>query len=141
MLWNVDVWREMDRLRREMDNLFTGYERTGGAAATFPLVNIYDEKDNVVVTAELPGMTKDKVGITFADGVLTLAGKMEPLAEAKGMTVVRQERSVGDFEKTLRIPSRVQQDKISASFDNGVLTITLPKSEEAKPKTITIEAK
>jgi len=141
MLWNVDVWREMDRLRREMDSLFTGYERSGGGPATFPLVNVYDGKENVVVTAELPGMTKDRVGITFADGVLTLSGTMEPLAAAKGMSVVRQERSAGAFEKTLRIPTKVEQGKISASFENGILTVTLPKSEEAKPKTITIEAK
>jgi len=140
MYWNVDVWREMDRMRKEMDGLFSNYGRATGAT-TYPLVNVYDGKENIVVTAELPGMSRDKVHITFADGTLTLTGKREPLASVKGMTAVRQERSTGEFEKTVRIPTKVEQEKISALFENGIMTITLPKSEEAKPKTITIEAK
>jgi HSP20 family protein len=140
MYWNVDVWREMDRMRKEMDGLFSNYGRATGAT-TYPLVNVYDGKENIVVTAELPGMSRDKVHITFADGTLTLTGKREPLASVKAMTAVRQERSTGEFEKTVRIPTKVEQEKISALFENGIMTITLPKSEEAKPKTITIEAK
>jgi HSP20 family protein len=89
----------------------------------------------------MTGMTKDKVNITFADGMLTLSGRLEPLDAAKKMTMVRQERSHGDFEKTIRIPTKVEHDRISASFANGILTITLPKAEEAKPKTIAIEVK
>ncbi|MFW6254038.1 MAG: Hsp20/alpha crystallin family protein [Chitinivibrionales bacterium] len=140
MLWDVDLWREMERLRREMDGLFSNYGRASGAT-TYPLLNVYDDKDNIVVTAELPGMTRDQVNITFSEGVLTIAGKQQPLARVKDMTVVRQERAAGEFEKTLRIPTKVEQDKISASFDNGVLTIQMPKAEEARPKTIAIEAK
>jgi len=140
MLWDLDVFSEMERLRSEMNNLFSGYGQTA-AAATFPLMNVYDAKDNVVVTAELPGMTKDQVKITVSDGVLSLVGEIKPLAKAKGMTVIRQERSEGEFEKTFRIPTKVKQDAITASFANGILTITLPKAEEAKPKTISIEAK
>ncbi|MFP4417596.1 MAG: Hsp20/alpha crystallin family protein [Chitinispirillaceae bacterium] len=140
MLWDVDLWREMERLRREMDGLFSNYGRASGAT-TYPLLNVYDDKDNIVVTAELPGMTRDQVTITFSEGVLTIAGKQKPLARSKEMTVVRQERAAGEFEKTLRIPTKVEQDKISASFDNGVLTIQMPKAEEARPKTIAIEAK
>jgi HSP20 family protein len=140
MLWNVDVWSEMDRLCREMNDLLSDFHHTGGAA-TYPLINVYDDPDAIVITAELPGMTKDKVNITYVDGVLTLSGKLEPLASVKEMAVVRQERSIGRFEKTVRIPTVVRQEKISASFTDGILTVTLPKSEEAKPKTIRIEAK
>jgi len=140
MMWDIDLWREMDRLRREMDGLFANYGRVSGAT-TYPLINVYDDKDAVTVTAELPGLSKEQVNITFTDGVMTISGKVEPLARAKNMTVVRQERAEGEFEKTVRIPTKVQQDKINASFSNGVLTIRLPKAEEAKPKTIAIEAK
>jgi len=140
MLWDVDVWSEMERLQREMNNLFSNYGRSSGST-TYPLTNVYDSRENIMVTAELPGMTKDSVSITYSDGVLTISGKQEPLENIKKMTVVRQERAVGNFEKTLRIPTKIDQEKITASFTNGILIITLPKSEEAKPKTITIEAK
>jgi len=140
MLWNFDVWREMERLRRDMDGLCSNYGRTA-ASATYPLINAYEDKDTMVVTAELPGTTKEKVSITFSDGVLTVAGKQEPPAGVKNMSAVRRERTEGDFEKTITIPTKIDQNKINASFSNGILTITLPKAEEAKPKTITIEAK
>jgi len=140
MLWNVDVFSEMERLRREMNNLFSNYEPASGAT-TYPLMNVYDDKDNIIVSAELPGLSKEQVNITFSDGTLALSGKQQPLAKTKGMTVIRKERSEGDFEKTLRVPVKIKQDAIRASFSNGILTVTLPKSEEVKPKTISIEAK
>jgi len=115
MLWDVDIFSEMERLRREMNNLFTDYGRVTGSS-TYPLLNAYEDKDNLVVTAELPGLTKEKVSITFSDGVLTIAGKHEPLEKIKKMTAVRKERPEGAFEKTLRIPTKVNQNAISASL-------------------------
>lgn len=138
-MWDFDVFSEMDRLRREMNNLFSGYQPSVGNA-TFPLMNVYDSKDNLVVTAELPGLTKDQVKITFADNVFTLSGEVKALPNTKGMGIIRRERSEGAFEKKLRIPTKVKQDSITASFTNGILTVTLPKADEAKPKTIAIEA-
>ncbi|MDD5673623.1 MAG: Hsp20/alpha crystallin family protein [Chitinivibrionales bacterium] len=140
MLWNVDVWSEIERLQREMNALFSNYGRSG-PSSTYPLTNIYDSRENIVVTAELPGMTKDDVSITYSDNSLTITGKQEGPANVKKMAVVRQERALGNFEKVLRIPTKIDQGKIGASFTNGILTVTLPKSEEAKPKTITIEAR
>jgi len=140
MFWNLDAWREMERLRRDMDGLFSNYGRTA-VSATYPLINVYEDKDNMVVTAELPGAMKEKVSITFSDNVLTIAGKQESPASVKNMTAVRRERTEGDFEKAINVPTKIDQNKINASFDNGILTVTLPKTEEAKPKTITIEAK
>ena len=103
MLWDIDVWSEMERLQREMNNLFSNYGRSNGSSS-YPLTNVYDNQENIVVTAELPGMTKDSVSISYTDGVLTISGKQEPLANINKMTVVRQERAMGNFEKTLRIP-------------------------------------
>jgi len=140
MLWDMDIFSEMEKLRREMNNLFSNYGSTTGSS-TYPLMNVYDDKDSVIVSAELPGLTKEQVNITFSDGTLTVSGKQQPLAKAKGMTVVRKERSEGDFEKSLRVPTKIKQEAIKASFSNGILSITLPKAEEVKPKTIAIEAK
>jgi len=140
MLWDADLFSEMERLRREMNGLFSNYGQTSGSA-TYPLMNVYDEKDNIIVAAELPGFVKDQVDITFSDGILTVSGKQQPLAKTKNMTVVRKERPEGDFEKTVRLPTKIKLDAIKASFSNGILTITMPKAEEVKPKTIAIEAK
>jgi HSP20 family protein len=140
MLWDVDVWSEMERLRREMDTLFSNAGVRGGVRA-YPPINVYDNGEAIVVTAELPGMTKGDVSITFTDGVLSVGGKVEPVKAAEKMSIVRSERNTGEFEKSLRIPTKVEQEKINASFTNGILTVILPKAEEAKPKTIQIEAK
>lgn len=140
MLWNVDLWNEMERIRREANRLFS--DQVGDIiTAKYPLVNIYEDKDNFVVTAELAGITKDDINITYNNGILTIAGKRELPEYVKKMTAVRQERAVGSFEKSIRIPVKIDQEKISASFNNGVLTIMLPKAEESKPKAIQIEAK
>ena len=139
MYWNTDIWNEMNRLRREMDGLLSQYNGSP-ASTTYPLVNVYESAEELRVTAELPGMTKDSVSITFSDGVLGISGKREQPEQVKKMAALRRERSEGAFEKTLRIPSKIDTNAISASFTNGILTITLPKAEEAKPKTITIDA-
>jgi len=139
MLWNADLLSEMERLRSEMDSLFSGFGRE--AATTYPRTNVYENRDAITVTAELPGLSKERVAITFADGVLAISGKQEPHARAKDMSVIRQERPTGEFEKTVRIPFKVDQQNIRASFSNGILSVVLPKTEEAKPKTITIEAR
>ena len=139
MLWQIDPWQEMERMSREMNRILGSSGRT--APSSFPLVNVYESKDDVVVTAELPGCTKECVNITFADGALTLSGKQEPVADENKMILIRQERSLGEFEKTLNIPYKIDQEKISAAFKNGVLTVTLPKAEEAKPKQISIDVK
>jgi HSP20 family protein len=140
MVWDMDIFSEMDRLRREMNALFSNHGQTSGST-TYPLMNVYDDKDTILVTAELPGLAKDQVNITFSDNILTVSGKQQPLAKTRNMTVVRKERSEGDFQKTLRLPTIIKQDAIKASFSNGILTITMPKAEEVKPKTIAIEAK
>ena len=136
MFWQVDPWRELERIRREMDNLFDTNTRT--VSRGYPPINVYDTGNDVKLHAELPGMTKDDINVSFTDGNLTLSGKRKPLVEDGKYTIIRSERSTGEFEKTVNIPYPVVQDKISADFKNGVLTITLPKAEEAKPKKIEV---
>jgi len=142
MLYTINPWQELERMQHQIDSIFRLRDRDADFSATsFPLMNIYDAKDDILVTVELPGMSRDQVSISASDGLLTIKGKRPDDSPGKNYAVIRQERSVGEFEKSVRIPSTVLQDRISATFKNGVLAITLPKAEEAKPKHIAIEVK
>jgi HSP20 family protein len=142
MLYTINPWQELERMQRQIDSVFRLRDQDDiYSAASFPLMNIYDAKDDILVTVELPGIAGDQVSITANDGLLTIKGKRPDDSPGKKYAVVRQERSIGEFEKSVRIPSTVLQDRISATFKNGVLAITLPKAEEAKPKQIAIEVK
>jgi HSP20 family protein len=142
MLYTINPWQELERMQRQIDSVFRLRDQDDGfSEASFPLMNIYDAKDDILVTVELPGMSSDQVSITASDGLLSIKGKRSDDSPGKKYAVVRRERSVGEFEKSVKIPSTVLQDRISATFKNGVLAITLPKAEEAKPKQIAIEVK
>ena len=119
-----------------MDGLFETNART--VSRGYPPVNVYDTGNDVKLQAELPGMTKDDINVSYADGNLTLTGKRKPLVDDGKFTIIRNERSTGEFEKTINIPYPIVHDSISADFKSGVLTITLPKAEEAKPKKIEV---
>ena len=136
MFWQVDPWRELERIRREMDNLFDTNTRT--VSRGYPPINVYDTGNDVKLHAALPGMTKDDINVSFTDGNSTLTGKRKPLVDDGKFTIIRNERSTGEFEKTINIPYPIVHDSISADFKNGVLTIILPKAEEAKPKKIEV---
>jgi HSP20 family protein len=123
-----------------MNRVFSNYASATGAS-TFPFVNVYEDRNTLTLAAEMPGLSKEQVEITYADGTLTITGKRDATQSTASMAVLRRERSLGSFEKTIRIPVKVVSANISAKFTNGILTITLPKAEEAKPKAITIETK
>jgi len=142
MLYTINPWQELERMQRQIDSVFRLRDQDADySTSSFPLMNIYDAKDDILVTVELPGMGSDQVSITASDGFLTIKGKRPDDSPGTKYAVVRRERSVGEFEKSVRIPNTVLQDRISATFKNGVLAITLPKAEEAKPKQIAIEVK
>jgi len=124
-------------MRRELEGLLDPLTRPTARRA-FPLLNVYDKNDEVIVAVQLSGLTKDDVKVTYADGLLTLAGTRKLPGYVEGMTPLRQERPVGRFEKTFEIPVGVEAAKISASFKNGVMTIALPKAAEARPRQIPI---
>jgi HSP20 family protein len=139
MLWNVDPWHELERIRREVDSVFSG--RNSTASRSFPLINVYESSDDVAVTAELPGHTKEDISITYSDGMLTLSGDQKPAVDTSSHALIRRERPVGKFEKTIRLPAKIDAEKISAAFYNGILKITMAKAEEAKPRQIAIDVK
>jgi len=134
------------QLRREMDRLFNGVLNEiseggwpwGGRGQ--PAVNVWETAEAVMVEMEIPGVKSDQVDISVIGNQLTV--KVErPASEEPEVTYHRQERPTGSFSRSLRLPTEVAADKVEAALENGVLTITLPKAEAAKPRKINITTK
>ena len=106
-----------------------------------PAVDLYESKDHMVVKAELPGMNKDEIEISLHEGVLTLSGERKEEKKEDGAETHRLERFLGRFQRTLTLPSPVDVDKVKATYEEGILTVTLPKSEAAKPKQIQVKTR
>ena len=128
--------REFDQLfNNTLGDLFTfapdlAQNRAGGFA-----VDLYEDKDNTYVRAELPGVDRKDISVEMVDDFLTLSGSRKAFG-ADG----KETESV-EFSRSITVPEAVQADKIAAAYENGVLTVTLPKREEAKPRKITVEVK
>jgi HSP20 family protein len=103
-----------------------------------PPVDIYENGDNLVLKAELPGINPDDVEIRVEDNTLYLKGERKSEKDVKEQNYHRIERSYGAFARSFSLPNSVDADKVTANFQDGVLTLTMPKKEEAKPKTIKI---
>ena len=135
---------DVDRLRREMNRLFDVYhptERLPFGTGVFPLVNVYMDQNAVYVTAELPGMDPAGIDISVQGDNLVLKGERKAEPESGGVSYHRRERRSGSFNRVLALPDRVDAEKVSAEYKNGMLKITLPKQEEAKPKQIQVKVK
>jgi HSP20 family protein len=140
-----DPFEEILSMRTPMNRLFgetlgllpTREEEALGRTWAVP-VDIHEDKDNIVVKAELPGMKKDDVSIEVRDNVLTLKRERKQEKEIKEEKYLRIERVYGRFSRSFTLPNNIVIDKVKASYKDGVLEITLPKTEEAKPKAIPI---
>jgi HSP20 family protein len=106
-----------------------------------PALDIYEDKDGLVVHVELPGSKKEDIAISLEDGFLTVSGERKQNPQYDAATVCRCERVLGRFERRITLPYPVEAGAIKAAYNNGVLTVTLPKAEEAKPKHIPIDVK
>ena len=134
----VDPFAELRRMQSEMNRLFSGYSTT--AARDFPPINIWLGENSVVVTSELPGITRDDVDLNLQEDVLTLGGKREPKAQKENVSWQRRERAYGTFSRAVQLPFRVDPDKVQARFNNGILEIELQRLEADRPKKIEIRA-
>jgi HSP20 family protein len=121
-----------------MNRLFEGTGTRAGSE--YPLLNVWSNNDEVVVTAELPGVAPADLDIQVVRDQLTLSGERKAEEPSDDVVCHRSERGSGRFARTVRLPFVVEQEKVSAKYEKGVLTITLPRSEVTKPKTIQIEA-
>ncbi len=150
--WALSPVRHVANLRDEVDNLFNlAFARLGNTPEPergseflegwFPPVDVAEDKDTLSVRAELPGMKREDIEITLHDGVLTLSGERKGGEKIEGSEMYRSERWFGRFHRTVNLPYPVVPDQIKATYTDGVLTVTLPKAEEAKPKQIAITVK
>lgn len=128
--------REFDRLfNAAVTDLFTLAPELATASPDRFAVDLYEDKDNVYVRAELPGVDRKDINVEMVEDYLTISGARKVFeADGKG-------ESRSEFSRSVTVPEAVQADKITAAYDNGVLTVTLPKREEAKPRKISIEVK
>jgi HSP20 family protein len=140
-----DVTNEIFSMQKEIDRLFErfrgGVTEESSISSWSPVVDIVEEKDHFVVRAELPGVDKKDVRITIEDNVLNLRGEKKFEGEKEGKDYHRIERSYGSFYRSFTLPTSVLSSKIEASYTDGVLTVTIPKAEEAKPKEIEVKVK
>lgn len=104
-------------------------------------VDVYETKEDVVVKAALPGIKPEQVDITISGNILSIRGESNEQNEVKEKDYVRKERRYGSFSRTVTLPDGLKGDKADATFENGMLTLRIPKSEETKPKTIKVKAK
>jgi HSP20 family protein len=138
--WPRAMMDDLAALQGEFNRLF-GADGLPGRAPRFryPPLNVWQSEDGVVVDVELPGVEADSVDVTVANGVLTVSGKRDGMDDEK-VGNIRRERATGDFSRSVRLPFRVEEGGIAATYRHGVLRISLPRAEEDKPKRITVKA-
>jgi HSP20 family protein len=147
MVWEISPWRpfEFEKMRKEMDRLWDSFlegrpgRRAREGEEWVPSLDFSETKSDLVVKAELPGIDPKDIDISINEGVLTIKGEKRQEKEEKEEGYHLVERSYGSFTRSIRLPGEVQNDKINASYKNGVLKINLPKSEEAKKREIKIK--
>jgi HSP20 family protein len=147
------TFETMSRLEQDMERMFHEFwrrpflslwdhERSWPGrmlSLQMPAIDVYEERDQVVVKAELPGLSKEDLDVTLTGSTLTLKGEKKKEEEIKEKNFYRSERSSGSFVRSIELPAEVKTDQTKASFKNGILEIRLPKTEEAKKKVTTVK--
>lgn len=133
----------LNDLRDELDRLFEAplseLSRTSQLLSGWtPPLDVHEDKDNLYVRAELPGMKKEEIEVSLHDGSLTISGERKSEQNLTEAEVYRAERFFGRFQRTISLPTTVDSAKVSARYQDGILTVTLAKAEEAKPKHINV---
>lgn len=141
--WPSDLFGMQREMNRMFDNYFHGTDLSEDAslAAWSPAVDITEQDNEYIVKVELPGVNKDDVKITLESNILTIRGEKKQEKETKKENYHRVERSYGSFQRSFNLPTSVKSDKIDAAYNDGILTVSLPKAEEAKPKQIEVKVK
>lgn len=148
----LTTWHPAYRLRGEMDRLFdevfgdyfgrdwlTGEWPFRLAGGTMPALNLWEDEANLYAELEVPGLKMEDLELTVTGNELTIRGEREAF-EQEGVTQHRREREVGHFSRVIRLPVDVDADKVEATLKHGVLTITLPKAQSARPRKIEVKA-
>jgi len=137
--YHVPTWREMERMQQQMNRLFEDFSpaRTPTAPG-YPSLDVWANQDGVLITAEVPGISPEDIDISVIGDTLTLSGERRP-EEGEDVRYHRRERGHGRFTRALQLPYSVNVDGVEASFKNGVLTVTLPRAEQDKPRKIAVK--
>jgi HSP20 family protein len=137
-----DIFTMQREMNKMFDNFFRGGDEPGLLNGNWmPAVDVAEGDNDYVVKIELPGVNKDDVKITLESNILTIRGEKKAEKETKEKNYHRIERSYGSFQRSFTLPTSVKNDKIDAEYKDGILSITLPKAEEAKPKQIEVKVK
>lgn len=147
MLWTWpgtrygNMWTDVDRLQREMNRLFEPFTRsTAKGQDNFPAVNIWASEDDVLLTAELPGVDPAAIDVTVKEDTVTVRGTRQEDKLGEGESYLRRERGVGTFVRSFSLPYHVDSGKVTALYQTGILQLRLPRAEADKPKKIQIKA-
>lgn len=140
----TDILNMQREVNKMFNSFFRGDTQDDGSlipSVWTPAVDVAEHENQYIVKVELPGVTKDDVKITMQQNVLTIRGEKKQETETKDSNFHRVERSYGSFQRSFSLPTHVKNEKIEASYKDGILTVTLPKAEEAKPKQIEVKVK
>ena len=143
---NPQRWSPFDQLfslRNELNRLMEiPFAEANRSSELFngwiPALDMFEDKDNITVRAELPGMKKEAIQISLHEGALTISGERPRDEEFNDAETFRSERLCGRFHRAVTLPKPVVPEKVKATYNNGILTVTLPKAEEAKPRQIAV---
>ena len=139
----LDVEREFNRMFNTLGSRMGVSKKDDDEeyenAVWMPLTDIYEDNDSYLIKADLPGVKKDNLKISYADGILSLSGQRSEENETKDAKCHRIERSFGKYYRSFNLPKEIKADKIKAEFKEGQLTVTVPKADEVKPKEIEIK--
>ena len=138
MLAKWDLFRDLRSVEDEFDKIAG---RAFSRDTWVPALDVRESQDRFDVTVDLPGLEPDDVNVTFEDGMLSISGKREFSAQDRGETWHRIERSFGTFARSMRLPQTADTERIEATFEKGVLTVSVPKTEQAKPRTIEVRSR
>jgi HSP20 family protein len=140
-------WSPTDRRSNLMDELNSFFELPSWSSSAragqlftgwSPALDLYQSNDNMIAVVELPGMRKEDIEISLHDGTLTISGERKRETSSNGEKAERTERYIGTFRRSIALPTRLDANKVSATYRDGTLTVTLPKAEEVKPKQIQV---
>lgn len=134
-----DSLRRLNSVLDEAFNAWPSREEKGALTSSWlPACDVFENTDAVKIVAEIPGVLPQDVKLSLENNLLTVRGEKRPQAEERNEQVHRYERSYGTFERSFALPSTVDPDRISANYDNGILTVTIPKAERARPREIPV---
>lgn len=143
-----DPFQELESMRTEMNRLFErwngsadGEENAGDRLAFMPSAEMEDKDDSILLKLEVPGMSAEELDIEIHDNVATIRGERKSESETEANGVKRSEFTYGKFERSVRLPAKVNSEAAEANYENGILMLTMPKLEDEKPKAVKVSVK